>query len=399
MNLPLSGIRVLDLSRLLPGPYASLILADLGAEVIKVEDTQGGDYIRAMPPHVDGVGAWFASLNRNKRSVALDFKHAEGRAALLDLAAGADVVLESFRPGVLDKLGAGYEVMRARNPKLVYCAITGYGYDSPYRERAGHDLNYLAIAGVLGVNGSQRDGSPQLSGAQMADIAGGSLFAVISMLAALRVAERTGQGRFIDAAMTDGAMSLITMVLGADLAELRTGERTSLPPAPGTMQLNGRYLCYRIYEAADGYLSLGALEPKFWANFCQAIERPDLLSAQFDEAVEGNPNLVEVSEIVRTRTRAQWSELNARFDFCGEPILAFHEVPDNEHIRHRQLIFDLPVGRSVLPQVAVPVRFEGATRTRHVQPPLHGEATREMLGSAGWSEDRIAAALEQGAIR
>ena len=399
MSQPLSGIRVLDLSRLLPGPYASLILADLGAEVIKVEDTQGGDYIRAMPPHVDGVGAWFASLNRNKRSVALDFKHAEGRAALMDLVAGADVVLESFRPGVLDKLGIGYEAMRARNPKLVYCAITGYGYDSPYRDRAGHDLNYLAIAGVLGVNGSGRGQAPQLSGAQMADIAGGSLFAVISILAALRVAEQSGQGRFIDAAMTDGALSLITMVLGADLAESRTGERTSLPPAPGTMQLNGRYLCYRIYEAADGYLSLGALEPKFWMNFCQALDRPDLVAAQFDEAVEGNASFAQVSQIVRSRTRAEWSELNSRFDFCGEPILAFHEVPGNAHIQHRKLIFDLAVGTGVLPQVAVPIRFEGATRTSHAQPPVHGEATREMLQAAGWQTARIDAALASGALR
>ncbi len=400
MNLPLDGIRVLDLSRLLPGPYAGLILADLGAEVIKIEDTKGGDYIRAMPPHSGDTGAWFSTINRNKKSVSLDLKSEAGKKAFLDLAKGADVVLESFRPGVMERLGVGYDTLKAKNAALVYCAITGYGYDSPYRDRAGHDINYLAIAGVLGINGSNNEHGPQLSGAQIADVAGGSLYAVIAVLAALRVAESSGEGKFIDASMTDGAMGLLSMVLGADLVTKSLGGTGGDKAQPGGMQLNGRYACYNIYKVKDGYLGLGALEPKFWMNFCKAIERPDLLSAQFDDVAANTKGYQEVCAELKKRTRQEWATLNDQFDFCGEPILAFDELADNEHIRQRDLIqqIDLNNGTSI-PTIRIPVSFEGALRSKHAAPPAQGEHTVSALLEAGWTQAEIQQALNNGALR
>jgi alpha-methylacyl-CoA racemase len=246
VNGSLSGLRVLDLTRLLPGGYCTLLFADHGADVIKVEDTGAGDYARADPPS-------FASLNRGKRSVSLDLKSDGGRAAFLRLASGADVVIESFRPGVMDRLGVGFSVLREANPSLVYCAITGYGQDGPLRARAGHDLNYLARTGVLGLSGDA-DGPPVQAAAQIADIAGGALMAAFGILAALR--SQTGQ--FVDISMADGALSL----LGMPAAGFLSGGDA---PRRGDLVLGGRLLCYRVYACADGWVSMGALEPKFWA--------------------------------------------------------------------------------------------------------------------------------------
>lgn len=390
--LPLEGIRVLDLSRLLPGPYASLVLADLGAEVIKVEDTETGDYIRMFPPQVDGQSAYYAALNRNKKSLSVDLKSAEGKKAIRDLAGSSQILLESFRPGVMDRLDLGYESLKKLNSALVYCAITGYGYDSPYRDRAGHDCNYLAIAGVLGVNGSSSVMGPELSGAQMADIAGGSLFAVISMLAALRRAEATGEGAFIDTAMTDGAMALMTMVLGGHMAHPE-------PTGPGLMQLNGRYLCYKVYEAADGHVVLGALEPKFWINFCTAVDHREWMGWQFHETASGGTPLETIAAEFKSRTCAEWSTLNGQFDFCCEPVLAFDELADHPHIKHRKLLFELAGATQPIPQVAVPVAFSGGTRSDHSNPPALGGDTDDVLGAAGWSSEEIKDARAKGSIR
>ena len=278
-GLPLDGIRVLDLTRLLPGGFCSMLLADFGADVIKVEDTGPGDYVRWAPPFYDGVepsarSALFLSLNRGKRSIRIDLKSDPGKAVLLRLARDADVLLESFRPGVLDRLGVGYERLRQENPGLVYCAITGYGQDGPGRERSGHDLNYLGLNGILGLSG-EADGPPVSSAAQIADLGGGALMAAVGTLVALRERDRSGQGQMIDCSMFDGSLSFLAMLAGEMLAG---------GPAPrrGELRLAGGLVCYRPYRCADGYVTLAALEPKFWSAFCRGVGREDLAEHAFD---------------------------------------------------------------------------------------------------------------------
>src|ERR687895_475507 len=257
----LSDIRVLDLSRLLPGGFCSLLLADFGAEVLKVEDTGMGDYIRWSPPYHEGAddstkSALFLAVNRGKRSIRLDLKSDAGREVLLKLARDHDVLLESFRPGVLDRLGVGYDRLREENPGLVYCAITGYGQDGPLRDRSGHDMNYLGLIGLLGLTG-EREGPPVQSAGQIADIGGGALMGAFGILAALRERDRSGEGQFVDVSMSDGALSWLALVAGRYLCD---GE----VPRRGELELAGGLICYRPYACKDGWVTLGALEPKFW---------------------------------------------------------------------------------------------------------------------------------------
>src|SRR5437660_6100620 len=247
--LPLEGLTVLDLSRLLPGGFCSLLLGDFGADVVKVEDTGMGDYVRWSPPYYEGAeqtarGALFLALNRGKRSIRIDLKHERGRQVLLRLAREVDVLLESFRPGVLERLGVGYERLRAENPRLVYCAITGYGQDGPNRDRSGHDMNYLGLIGLLGLTGD-RDGPPVQSAGQIADLGGGALMAAVGVLVALRERERFGEGQLVDCSMSDGALSWLAMV-AADM--FATGNA----PRRGSLPLAGGIVCYRPYRCPDG---------------------------------------------------------------------------------------------------------------------------------------------------
>ncbi|MFZ1924541.1 MAG: CoA transferase, partial [Solirubrobacteraceae bacterium] len=314
-RLPLEGIRVLDLSRLLPGGFCSLMLADFGAEVLKVEDTGAGDYIRWAPPYYEGAqdsakSAMFLSLNRNKRSIRIDLKSEAGREVLLRLVRDYDVLLESFRPGVLDRLGVGYERMRKENPGLVYCAISGYGQSGPKRDASGHDMNYLGLIGLLGLTGEADSvgghgvgGHPIQAAGQIADLGGGALMAAFGILAALRErdggggreaqsststhtapggggdspAARTGsgQGQFVDVSMADGALSWLAMVAGQYFAD-------GVVPKRGEQLLAGAVICYRPYKCADGWVSLGALEPKFWQAWCRGVGREDLIEKQFE---------------------------------------------------------------------------------------------------------------------
>jgi alpha-methylacyl-CoA racemase len=357
----LAGVRVLDLTRLLPGGYCTLLLADHGADVIKVEDLGAGDYARADPPS-------FAALNRGKRSLRLDLKSAGGKQAFLRLVDGADVVVESFRPGVMDRLGVGWGVLSARRPGLVYCAITGYGQRGPLSGRAGHDLNYLARAGVLGLSGDEQ---PAMSAVQIADLAGGAWAAAFGILAALR-----SGGGFVDISMTDGALSLLAMPAAQALAGTAT-------PRRGSLVLGGGILCYRVYACADGWVSLAALEPKFWAAFCAGVGRPDLVEHQFDPP--GSPAHAAVAELMRARTRAEWEAFNVEHDCCVEPVLELDEAL--EDARGRGMVVD--------GLLATPVRLEGAAPAG--PPPGLGEHTDAVLAEAGYSAAEIAALRAAGA--
>jgi crotonobetainyl-CoA:carnitine CoA-transferase CaiB-like acyl-CoA transferase len=395
VSLPLERLKVLDLSRLLPGGFCSLMLSDFGAEVIKVEDTGPGDYVRWAPPFYEGAeqtarSALFLALNRGKRSIRVDLKSSGGREVLLRLARDADVLLESFRPGVLNRLGVGYETLRQENPALVYCAISGYGQDGPFTGRSGHDLNYLGLNGLLGLTG-EADGPPIQSAGQIADIGGGALMAVIGILVALREREHSGQGQFVDCSMFDGALSWLAMVAAEGFAS-RFRRR-------GELQLGGALTCYRPYRCADGYVTLGALEPKFWAAFCKGVGREDLLNGAFDPP--GSETHRAVCEIFLSRTREQWRAFASEHDCCLEPVLDLDETLNSELVRAREMVASLEqpgVGEPVK-LLGVPIRLSRTPGDPARAPgPALGEHTDAVLGEAGFAPDEIVALHESGSI-
>ena len=373
---PLSGIRVLDLSRLLPGPFLTMILSDMGADVVKIEDPRLGDYMRAIPPAKDGVGGRFLAVNRDKRSCALDLKNGKHREAFLRMVEKADVVVESFRPGVMDKLGVGWETLRARNKRVVLCSISGYGQDGPFREKAGHDLNYIGIAGVLAMTGP-RGGAPQMPGVQIADLAGGSLWGAVGILGALVGAKSTGEGRWVDISMTEGAMAL----LAAELGNLAVGASA---PTRGTETLNGGLACYGVYRTKDDrYLSVGALEPKFWLAFNEAIGRRGDMAEIIAPPSEQERIRGEIQAILATRTRDEWQEAFRGKDVCCEPILEPSELAAHPLHAARRMFFDVGGVR----QLRTPVGEPSATRLA----PRLGEHTAEVLADYGFTSEEITA--------
>ncbi|HEY4281310.1 MAG TPA: CaiB/BaiF CoA-transferase family protein [Conexibacter sp.] len=395
---PLTGLRVLDLSRLLPGPFCSLLLADLGADVLKVEDTGAGDYVRWTPPYVEGAegsarSAIFLALNRNKRSLRLDLKAEQGREVLLRLVRGADVLLESFRPGVLDRLGVGYERLKRENPGLVYCAITGYGQDGPLRDRAGHDMNYLGLGGLLALTGDA-DGPPVQAAGQIADIGGGALMAAVGILAALRERDRSGEGQLVDISMTDGALSWLAMIAAQ---QLNDPAGTSL--RRGMLPLSGSIVCYRPYACADGWVTLGALEPKFWQAWCRGVAREDLIERQFDQP--GSDAHREVQAIFATRTRAEWEAFAAEHDCCLEPVRELDEALGSELVRAREMVvgLDQPGAAKPVQMLGLPIKLSRTPGdpVRAPGPALGGD-TDAVLAAAGYSADEIAALNEAGVV-
>jgi alpha-methylacyl-CoA racemase len=392
----LSDVRVLDLTRLLPGGFCSLLLADLGAEVLKVEDTGMGDYIRWAPPYYgteeqQALGtrsSLYLSLNRGKRSVRLDLKSEVGKEALLRLVAVHDVVLDGFRPGVLDRLGVGYERMREANPKIVYCAITGYGQDGPYTQRAGHDMNYLGLVGLLGLTGA-KDGPPVQSAGQIADLGGGGLMTAFGVMAALHERERSGEGQMVDVSMADGALSWLAMVAGRYFCDEEV-------PRRGEQQLAGGLICYLPYEAADGWVTCGALEPKFWAAFCNGAGRPELIEKQFE--APGSQAWEEVAAVFRSRSREEWLAFNDEHDCCIEPVLDLDEALDSELVRAREMVVELDqpeLGK--VRQLGSPVKLSRTPADPSRPAPAFGEHTDEVLAQVGYSAEEIATMKESGA--
>lgn len=377
---PLVGKRILDLSRLLPGPFTTLVLADLGATVDKFEDLGSGDYLRHLMP-----GA-FDLLNRGKRGALLDLKRPEGRAAFERLLGSYDVLFEQFRPGVLDRLGLGHDALRTKYPRLIICALTGYGQTGDLAHRAGHDINYLARAGLLGSMGPE-DRPPQVPGFQLADISGG-MWCVIAILAALAERERTGEGRILDISMTDGLLGFATTTLASALAGM------SLPR--GTEGLTGGIAPYNTYLSKDGFpFSLGALEPKFWMAFCAAAG----LEPRMEALIPG-PHQAElkaqVAQAIAQKTRDEWIAIQAKADCCLEPITMQTELREDPFIKSRDLFFELLSPRGPIPQFRTPVTpHDGA----FALPPKSGEHTRDVFRDAGFSEAEIDELIRSGVVR
>jgi alpha-methylacyl-CoA racemase len=362
-NPLLAGIRVLDLSRLLPGPFCTLYLAQLGAEIIKIEEPNGGDYGRALSPDL------FEIINRGKKSVTLDLRKPADVETFHKLAKDADVVLESFRPGVMDKLGCGYDTLKKINPKIVFAALTGYGQTGPYRDRAGHDMNYLGYAGVLDQIGAA-GGPPVQSNLQIADLAGGALTCAIGILSAVIGAKASGEGAFVDVGMHDGSLALQVL----SFASLHSFGKSQ---PRGRDMLSGALPNYSFYECGDDkHLAVGALEPKFWATLCTALGRADLLKRPMAPGPTAEAVRAEVAALFKTKTRDEWEVLLIKHDACTSAILTPEEVLVNEQVLARGLLESV----NGKPAAAMPIQFPGIPRVATGPAPKLGADNAAVLG-------------------
>ncbi|PQZ91376.1 MULTISPECIES: CaiB/BaiF CoA-transferase family protein [Pseudomonas] len=377
MSGPLASLKVLDFSTLLPGPFASLLLADMGAEVLRIESPTRLDLLRALPPHDQGTSASHAYLNRNKRSLALDLKQAEALEIVRALVKNYDIVLEQFRPGVMERLGLGYEALKAINPRLIYVSITGYGQTGPYKDRAGHDINYLALAGVASHTGRQ-DSGPLPLGVQVADVGGGSLHAVVGLLAAVIARQQSGEGQYLDVSMTDCSFSLNAMVGAGYLA-------CGVEPAWESHVLNGGSF-YDYYRSRDGrWMSVGSLEPAFMQQLCEALGRPELA------ALGMSPELkIALRVEFERRSFEELCELFAGVDACVEPVLNLSEAVEHPQLKARGVVSQVPRGDgSTQAQLACPLKFsQGLPAPRHIGVAV-GAHSDEVLAELGVSARRI----------
>jgi crotonobetainyl-CoA:carnitine CoA-transferase CaiB-like acyl-CoA transferase len=381
--MPLQGIRVLDLSRHAPGPYCTMLFADLGADVVMVEAPPGAARQIDEEMGIADRTKAFVPMNRNKRSIGLDLKSEAGREACLRLAQKADIVVESFRPGVATRLGVDYEAMRRRNPGVIYCSVTGYGQTGPYAQLPGHDLNYISVAGTLGMIGWP-DQPPAIPINVIADFAGGGLYAAFSILAALQSRNRTGEGQYIDMAMCDGVMSLACLAASDYYA---SGE----PPRPGRYFLNGAYPCYNVYQASDGkWLSIGCMEPWFWKNLCEMLGCEQYTEHQFDE-----PYFPEIFAFlrrkIREKTRDEWFAEMAAREVCATPVYGIDEALEDPHNRAREMVATIEHPQyGKITQIGVAPKFSATPGRVRTLAPKRGENTEEVLREAGFTEEEIA---------
>lgn len=352
-NTPLSGLKILDFSTLLPGPFATLLLADLGAEVIHVESPTRVDLVRVMPPYADGQATAHAYLNRNKQSVALDLKNPNSIARVKQLIAEYDIVVEQFRPDVMTRLGLGYDDLKQINPKLIYCSITGYGQTGAYKNRAGHDINYVSLAGIAGHSGRQDSGPPAM-GIQVADVAGGSLHAVIGILSAVIERQRSGLGQHIDISMTDCAFTLNNMAASAQVAG---GEEQ----APEAATLNGGSY-YDYFKTQDGrYISVGSLEPQFMLGLSGALALPVLAEKGASMFPEDRVAVKQaVADAIAAQPYAYWQQVFATLDVCVEPVLSLKEAAESSLAAERGWVVEVPLtegNAKTQKQLACPIKF------------------------------------------
>ena len=373
--LALDHLKVLDLSRQLPGPFCSTLLGDLGADVLTITN----------PTDPFGVGIFY--LARNKRSMTLNLKSDEGRGIFLRLAETADIVLEGYRPGVPQRLGIDYETLRAINPRLIYCSISGYGQDGPYRNRVGHDVNYLGYAGVLNYVGNDGE-APVVPGVQIADIGGGALMAAVGILAAVIARERHGCGQFVDIAMLDGAVSWNAY---HSLLYILSGEM----PARGRQQLTGRYPCYAIYETADGrHLTIGAFEGHFWATLCRHFGREDFIEWQWDEGAKRDEMFAFFRERFRAKALAAWNAELGELDICYGPVNNLEEMFEDPQVRHREMIVDL----GPMKGIGTPIKLSATPGGVRSLPPTLGEHTDATLSELGFTQAQIKDLRGRGVI-
>jgi crotonobetainyl-CoA:carnitine CoA-transferase CaiB-like acyl-CoA transferase len=372
----LSRFRLLDLSRQLPGPFCSMLLADLGMDVLAVYSP------------TDPMGMGIPLLGRNKRSLTLNLKAPEGRAIFHRLARDADVVLEGSRPGAAARLGVDFEALREVNPHLVYCSISGYGQDGPYRDRVGHDVNYLGFAGVIGLTATS-GGPPAIPGVQIADIGGGALMAAVGILAALWAREETGRGQLVDIAMLDGSVAWQVVNVMRWLADKQE-------PVRGETMLTGHHPCYAIYETKDGrHVTVGALEPHFWRTLCERLGFPELVAKQFAEGTEREEMFRRIRARFRERTMAEWVADLADLDICFGPVATLAEMMRDPQVRHRGMVLETPDGRTALGN---PVKLGDTPPTLRTPPPELGQHTDEVLASLGYSPGDIAGLRDRGVV-
>jgi crotonobetainyl-CoA:carnitine CoA-transferase CaiB-like acyl-CoA transferase len=388
---PLAGLRVLDLTRLLPGPVATQHLADLGADVVKIEDTGEGDYARTMGVPSDKkageTSAFFRLVNRNKRALRLDLKQPEGLAVFQRLTLSADVVIEGFRPGVMDKLGIGYERLAELNPRLVFCSISGYGQDGPYAQRAGHDINYIGYAGVLDQIGTA-GGPPAVPNFQIGDLLGGALAPLVGLLAAVIDARATGRGRKVDVAMTDAVFAHAVFPLAGLLARLA-------PPPRGADLLSGGVPCYGVYATADGrHMAVGALEKKFWELLCDTLDRPDLKPFHLAFGAKGEQAKRELTAVFASRPQSHWVGVFDKVDCCVTPVLHIGEALDNEQLQARGMVVEV----DGLPQLAPPYKLSEYDFAIERSAPAPGQHSEEILREAGYAAAEIDRLRAQGII-
>jgi crotonobetainyl-CoA:carnitine CoA-transferase CaiB-like acyl-CoA transferase len=390
--LPLKGIKVFDLSRLLPGGFCSMMLGDFGAEVVKVEEPGRGDYVRWTPPFLDGQSAYFLSINRNKRSMVLDLKNPKGTDVFLRLARGADVVLESFRPGVMDRLGIGYQHIARVNPRIIYCSISAFGQSGPYRHREGHDLNCLALAGLLSITGI-KGGPLIIPGIQLSDYAGG-MMGVIAILIALTGRQKNGRGQYCDISMLDTVASWMGMPMIKYLAD-------GVLPGPQGSMFNGALACYNVYQTKDDhYVVLGAMEEKFWKSFCNLIERKDLIPLQWEGQAIQEKMREELSLLFRKKKRAEWLKLLDGQGTCFSPVLNIEEAFQFPPLRERGMFQGIQrKGGKKFLQVGFPIKISKTPAAYSIPPPRMGQDSRSVLQKAGFSLQEIQLLEEEGILR
>ena len=382
---------MLDLSRLLPGGFCSMMLGDFGAEVIKVEEPGKGDYVRWTPPFLGGQSAYFLSINRNKKSMVLDLKNPRGRNVFLRLVRTADVVIESFRPGVMDRLGIGYLNVAKANPRIIYCSISAFGQNGPLREQVGHDLNCLALSGLLSITG-MKEGPPIIPGVQLSDYAS-AMMATTAILLAYIECQRSGQGQYCDISMLDAVTSWMGMPMAKYLADV-------LLPGPQDSMFNGALACYNIYETKDErFVVLGAMEEKFWISFCKVIGREDLIPLQWESQTVQEKIKKELSLLFRQKTMVEWQELLGGQEICFSPVLNIEETLNFSHLQNRGMFQGIEgEGGKTIPQVGFPMKLSNTPAAYSIPPPNMGQDNRPVLQKAGFSMEEIQLLEKEGII-
>ncbi len=393
MARALEGVKILDLGRLVPYQFATLLLADLGAEVLKIEEPTLGDYGRTLGPKYKEEAVAFLICNRNKKSMKLNLKSEKGKEIFRDMVKEYDVVFETFRPGVMDRLGLSYESLSEINPRIIYVSGTGYGKDGPYVQKAGHDINYIGYGGILGVTGRHTD-RPIIPGIPIADMAGGGVFPAFGVLAALLARDRTGKGQQVDVSMTDCMAAFCVLPMANYISN-------KMNPGIRTLPLAGTAPCYGIYKTKDDkFVASGNLEDKFWTNFCKALEREDLLELQFAAGEKGEEVRAELDSIFQTKTRQEWVDLMSEWDVCFGPVLEIDEMMEDDQLKNtREMFFtiDHPVEGSV-PQIGFPVKFSDTPGEAVTPSPTFGQHTEEMLKGLGYNDQQIKDLNSEGVI-